>query len=65
MPERVPWRTIWATIASVVVTFAGLLLVRELGKVLACMVVALFFAVVLNPAVDWLVHRARLRRGLA
>jgi predicted PurR-regulated permease PerM len=61
----VPWRTIWATIASVVAALAGLLLVQALGKVLAWMVVALFFAVVLNPAVDVLVERAKLRRGAA
>lgn len=65
MRAPVPWRTIWATIASVVVALAGLLLVQALGKVLAWMVVALFFAVVLNPAVEVLVHRAKLRRGLA
>jgi predicted PurR-regulated permease PerM len=39
--------------------------VQALGKVLAWMVVALFFAVVLNPAVDALVTRAHLRRGIA
>jgi predicted PurR-regulated permease PerM len=61
----VPWRTIWATIAAVVLTLVGLLLVRELGRILAWMTVALFFAVVLNPAVDFVEHRARIRRGLA
>jgi predicted PurR-regulated permease PerM len=61
----VPWRTIWATIASVVVALAAILLVQALGKVLAWMVVAVFFAVVLNPAVELLVAKARLRRGIA
>ncbi len=67
MPTRppVPWRTIWATIASVVVALAGLLVVRQLGRVIAWMVVALFFAVVLTPAVDLLHHRAKIRRGLS
>lgn len=60
-----PWRTIWGTIACVVATLAGVVLVRELGKILAWMVVALFFAAVLNPAVDWLTHRARIRRGIS
>jgi predicted PurR-regulated permease PerM len=61
----VPWRTIWATIAAVVLTLVGLLLLREVARILAWMVVALFFAVVLNPAVDYLQRRARMRRGLA
>jgi predicted PurR-regulated permease PerM len=61
----VPWRTIWATIASVVATLAGIVLLQELGRILAWIVVALFFAVVLNPAVDVLTTRVRLRRGVA
>jgi predicted PurR-regulated permease PerM len=67
MPARapVPWRTIWATIASVVLALAGLLLLRELTRIIAWMVVALFFAVVLNPVVDFLVVRAKIRRGVA
>ena len=67
MPDRspVPWRAIWATIASVVIALAGLLLLRELTRIIAWMVVALFFAVVLNPVVDFLEQRARIRRGVA
>ena len=67
VPTRapVPWRPIWATIASVVLALAGLLLLRELTRIIAWMVVALFFAVVLNPAVDFLQLRARVRRGVA
>jgi predicted PurR-regulated permease PerM len=61
----VPWRTIWATIASVVVALAGLVVLRELTRIVAWLVVALFFAVVLSPAVDFLQHRARVRRGVA
>jgi predicted PurR-regulated permease PerM len=61
----VPWRTIWATIFAVLVTLAALLLARELSRVIAFLVVALFFAVVLTPAVDLLVNRGRMRRGLA
>jgi len=67
MPDRssVPWRAIWATIASVVLALAGLLLLRELTRIIAWIVVAVFFAVVLNPVVDFLEHRAKIRRGLA
>ena len=66
MPDRapVPWRTIWATIASVVLALAGLLLIQELSRIIAWMVVAVFFAVVLNPAVDWLNRHAGIRRGV-
>ena len=67
MAERspVPWRTIWATIGSVVLALAGMLLLRELTRILAWIVVAVFFAVVLSPVVDFLQHRARVRRGVA
>jgi len=61
----VPWRTIWATIASVVVALGGIVVVRELSRILAWMAVALFFAAVLTPAVDFLEREAKLRRGLA
>jgi len=49
MPARapVPWRTIWATIASVVVALACLLLLRELTRIIAWLVVALFFGALL------------------
>ncbi|MBD0323872.1 MAG: AI-2E family transporter, partial [Aldersonia sp.] len=35
------------------------------SRVLIWLVIALFFAVVLNPAVEFLVHRGRMNRGLA
>jgi predicted PurR-regulated permease PerM len=66
VPERpVPWRTIWAVIGSVAVTYLGYKLAIELRRILILLVVSLFFAVVLAPAVDFLQNRARLRRGLA
>jgi predicted PurR-regulated permease PerM len=61
----VPWRTIWATIFAVLVTLVGLLLVRELSRIIAFLIVALFFAVVLTPPIDILVNRGHMRRGLA
>ena len=61
----VPWRTILATIACVVVVFLGYLLLRELGRVIAWLVVAMFFAVVLAPAVDIVQRRLHARRAPA
>ena len=64
-PQRVPWRTSWATILCVLLTLALLEMLSHVGRVLVWFVIALFFAVVLNPAVDLLHHRARMKRGLA
>jgi predicted PurR-regulated permease PerM len=61
----VPWRTIWATIFSVLLTLAGLVAVQKLNHVIAYLVVALFFTVVLTPPVDLLTRRAHIRRGLS
>jgi predicted PurR-regulated permease PerM len=54
-----------ATIGLVLATLLGLLLLRELSRVVAWLVVAMFFTVVLTPAVDWLQYRGKLRRGLS
>jgi predicted PurR-regulated permease PerM len=61
----VPWRTIWATIFSVVVTGAAYLLVQQLHRVITWLVVAGFFAVILSPPVDFLSRRLHFRRALA
>jgi predicted PurR-regulated permease PerM len=61
----VPWRTIWAAIASVVLAYVALMLFSELRRILVWVAVAAFFAVIFNPPVDFLVHRLHLRRGLA
>jgi predicted PurR-regulated permease PerM len=63
--ERVPWRTIWATIVSVASVYVGYQAFLAVGRVITYLVVALFFAIVLTPPVDFLQHRARMRRGLA
>jgi predicted PurR-regulated permease PerM len=63
--ERVPWRTIWATIASVGVVYLGYQAFLSIGRVITYMLVALFFAIVLTPPVDFLQHRLRIRRGIA
>jgi predicted PurR-regulated permease PerM len=64
-PPRVPWRTIWATIAAVLLTVVALWLLIHVERVLIWLVIAVFFAVVLNPAVDLLVRRVNLRRSVA
>jgi predicted PurR-regulated permease PerM len=61
----VPWRTIWATIFSVVVTALGYVLISHLARIITWMVVAAFFAVVLSPAVDFLSNRLHFRRAVA
>ncbi|CAA9243349.1 MAG: hypothetical protein AVDCRST_MAG20-1860 [uncultured Acidimicrobiales bacterium] len=61
----VPWRTIVATITCVVVVLLGYLLLRQLGRVIAWLVVAAFVAVVLAPAVDVVQRRLRMRRAPA
>ncbi len=49
------------TLATVGVVWA----VDRLARVLALLLVALFFTVVLTPPVDLLVHRTNMRRGIA
>jgi predicted PurR-regulated permease PerM len=61
----VPYRTIITTIALVGLAYLGAQLVLTLQRILTWIVVAAFFAVLLNPPVDFLVQRARLRRTLA
>lgn len=61
----VPWRTIWATIGSVVLTLAAITVIRAVSRILIWIVIAGFFAIVLSPPVDFLEHKARMRRSLA
>jgi predicted PurR-regulated permease PerM len=63
--QPVPWRTIFATVAVVVGTIGVALLLRELSRIIAWLVVAGFFTVVLAPAVDVAQHRLHIRRALA
>jgi predicted PurR-regulated permease PerM len=62
--ERVPVRTILATVGIVLATALLLLLVYEARRVLVWMVIALFFAVALYPLVNR-VQRMVRRRSLA
>ena len=65
MHQRVPVRTIAATIGMVLLTILTLLLIRALSRVLVWMAIAAFFAVALYPAVNWLDRRVGGRRWLA
>ena len=63
------WRRIASTTA-IVIFVAGLFFIGyhalvSLSRILAFLAVALFFTVVLSPAVDFLQHRVKMRRGLA
>ena len=64
-PRPVPVRTILATIGLVLATFVGVYLVVLLAHTLTLLVVAAFFAVVLNHPVELVQRHLHLRRGLA
>ncbi len=63
------WRRvagITGVVLAVVSLFGfGVFAVMALGRILALLMVALFFTVVLTPAVDIFQHRGHMRRGLA
>jgi predicted PurR-regulated permease PerM len=63
--QPVPWKTIFASIFAVVAVAFGILLLRELGRILTWVVVAAFLAVALAPVVDILQRRGRVPRGAA
>lgn len=63
--EPIPWRTIWAVIGSVLVTIALVKLSILLFRIEILLVVAAFFAIVLNPPVEIVMRRANVRRGVA
>jgi predicted PurR-regulated permease PerM len=61
----VPVRTIMVTIALVLATGIGIWMTLHLAKILAYILVALFFAVILSPPVNFLEQRLKVRRGIA
>jgi predicted PurR-regulated permease PerM len=63
--NEVPVRAIATTIVMVLATLIGLWVVRKTSQIITWLLVSGFFAVVLNPPVDQLVKRLRVRRGLA
>ena len=64
-PAPVPLRTIVASVGLVLATLGSVWLVIRLRHVLIWVAIAMFFAVVLHPAVNFLVRVAHLRRTLA
>src|SRR5262249_19059713 len=58
----VPWRTIGAVVVAAIGAYIGFETLIALQRILTWLVVAAFFAIVLNPAVDFLVHQAKMRR---
>jgi predicted PurR-regulated permease PerM len=63
--SSVPWRHYYAAVFAVLSVVIGVLLVLELRRVLAWLVVAAFFAIVLSPAVDRVERGLGIRRGFA
>ncbi len=61
----VPVRTILATIGLVVATYLMWLFIQRAWTIIELILIAAFFALTLNPAVDFLQTRLRLRRGWA
>jgi predicted PurR-regulated permease PerM len=64
-PERVPVRTIAATIGMLLATASLLLLVWEMRRILTWIVVAAFLAVILGPVAGLFERRLHIRRSLA
>jgi predicted PurR-regulated permease PerM len=64
-PTAIPWRRYYAAVFAVFSVVVATFLVVELRRVLAWLVVAGFFAVVLAPAVELVERRMHVRRGLA
>jgi predicted PurR-regulated permease PerM len=62
--DDVPIRTIVTTIGLVLGTIAALWLIDKTTRMITWVLLAGFFAVVLNPVVEWLIRR-HLRRSLA
>jgi predicted PurR-regulated permease PerM len=63
--DPIPWRLIFGVIGAVVVTAIALDLLWQVRRILTWIIVALFFAVVLEPVVARVERVMHLRRGLA
>jgi predicted PurR-regulated permease PerM len=61
----VPVRTIVTTIGLVLATLAGIVVLQRLTHVIALLLVAAFFAVILSPPVAFLETKLHVRRGIA
>ena len=62
---RFSLRTVVAVIAVVIAAWAALSLLSVTRQVITWLLVALFFAMALNPAVDWFLRHGIKRRGQA
>ncbi len=63
--EKVPYHTIFATIGCVIATYVAWLVFQRVSHILSLIAISVFISLVLNPAVDTLEYRFRLRRSLA
>jgi predicted PurR-regulated permease PerM len=63
--QPIPTKTILVSVGLVLATVATIEVVIRLRRILILVGVAAFFAVVLHPAVEFLVRKARIRRALA
>ncbi|NHC13215.1 AI-2E family transporter [Motilibacter deserti] len=63
--ERIPWRTIAATIGMVLATALALLLIERVGRILVWIAIAAFFAVALAPLVGIIERRGHMKRSVA
>ncbi len=63
--DRVPVRTIAATIGMVLLTALALLLLSKLARLLTWLAIAAFLAVLLTPAASFVERRLHLKRSLA
>jgi len=61
----VPWRVIFASIAAVGAVVFGIVAVWEIRKIVTWLLIATFFAVILDPAVSFFQRRLHLRRSLS
>ena len=63
--REVPWRIIFGSIFAVMGVLLGLAAVWQIRKIVTWLMIAMFIAIVLNPAVDFFQHRLRFKRSLA
>lgn len=60
-----PFRTIIVTIGLLLVTYGGLQIIARITRIITWVLIAMFFAVVLRPLVDFLRRRLHLPKGIA
>ena len=65
LERQVPWRTIIASIGSVIAAAALVAFIWISARVLLWIMLAALIAMMLNPAVDFFERRIRCRRSLA